>query len=348
MTIEKLVHGGSGMAAHEGRKVFVPFSAPGDVVEVEIVAEHPGYLEAELLAIVEPAPCRTAPRCPVFGVCGGCQWQHISYEAQLEWKGRILAETLARVGKIDDPPVLRALPSPMQWNYRDRMQLHVDSRGRVGYYRRGSKEVVEFEECAIAAEALNRELRERRGEISRRDRGIALRAHRGEGFSQINPGQNENLRALVCEWLGQVPHSSVLELHAGSGNFTFALARVAGSVIATEIDGRAVALAARAQERERACNVQFHRMDDARAVIRFGRFAEAVILDPPRKGCPEAIGAIAEALPRTVLYVSCDPATLSRDLRSLSVAGYRLIRAMPVDMFPQTFHIEALAMLSRS
>jgi len=345
--IEKLVHGGSGMGEIEGRKVFVPYSAPGDLIEAKEVAAHPGFIEACIVDVIEPAACRVKPRCPVFGVCGGCQWQHISYEEQLRWKRLIMIETLERIGKLEGPCVMDAMASPMQWNYRNRMMLHVDSKGRVGYYKPRSKDVVEFAECAIAAEELNRELNARREEISRRDRGIALRVGGGEGFSQINARQNENIKALLCAWLGEVSHENVLELHAGTGNFTFALAGVARSVIASDIDGRAIEAAQKAQLECGACNVEFRRMSAERAAARFAAGTDAVVLDPPRKGCPEAIAAIAKAAPANVLYISCDPATLARDIRTLCDAGYRLMRAQPVDMFPQTFHIEALALLAR-
>ncbi|MFA4974327.1 MAG: class I SAM-dependent RNA methyltransferase [bacterium] len=347
ISIEKMVHGGMGLGSADGLKVFVPFSAPGDLLEVEATAERHGFVEAKIISIEKPAPCRVEPRCPVFGRCGGCQWQHMEYAEQLKWKRLILVEQLERIGKVRDPNVLSPIPSPAQWHYRNRMQLHVDSKGRVGFYRPKSKEVVEFSECAIAAEDLNRELNLRREEFSRRDRGIALRLSPGGAFSQINSGQNENLKRLVCEWLMDVPHESVLELHAGSGNFSFALAGVAGEVVATEIDGRAVEAAEKAQAELGLCNLEFRRMSAERAVRRFAGGRDALLLDPPRKGCPEAIDAIVRAAPRTVLYISCDPATLSRDVHALVSSGYDLVRAAPVDMFPQTFHIEALAMLAR-
>jgi len=347
VTIDKLVHGGQGMADALGKKVFVPYSAPGDSLEVEVVAEHAGFLDARIVEILNPAPCRVAPRCPVFGECGGCQWQHLDYESQIVWKREIVREVLVRIGKLRDPEVLPTVPSPKRWNYRNRMQLHVDSRGRVGYYRPRSKEVVEFESCAIAADGINEELALRREEISGRDRGIALRAGGGEGFLQVNSEQNENLRGILAQWLGRVPHERVIELHAGSGNFTFAMAAVAGQIVATEIDGRAVEAAREAQGERGTTNVQFRRCDALRAVKRFGQGSDAIVLDPPRKGCPEAIEAIAEAAPASVIYVSCDPATLARDVRRLCQAGYGLELAQPVDMFPQTFHVETVCMLLR-
>lgn len=345
--IEKLVHGGAGMGHSGGKAVFVPFSAPGDALEIEIVADHAGFSEGKILRIVELAQCRTEPRCPVFGKCGGCQWQHIEYSEQLKWKREILAETLARMGRVECPNVLEALPSPRQWHYRNRMMLHVSSAGRVGYYRARSKEVVEFKTCFIAEEELNRELGERREELGRRDRGILLRTSGEESFSQVNTEQNEMLRSLLCEWLLEVPHSTVLELYAGSGNLTEGIAAIAERVIASEIDVRAIEAAADKFAHAGIHNVEFKRKAAEKVAKRHAGLCDAVVIDPPRKGCLEAIEAIAMGGTASILYISCDPATLARDARHLTESGYSLVKSKPVDMFPQTFHIESISLFAR-
>lgn len=348
LLIEKLINGGNGMGLCEGKRIFVPYSAPGDLLEVEIAADHASFAEAHIKKILKPASCRVKPPCPVFGKCGGCQWQHIDYKSQLHWKRAILEETLKRTGKVTEPVVLDALPSPKQWHYRNRMMLHVDSKGRVGYYRPSSKKVVEFETCLIAEESLNHELAERRDEIRKRNKGIALRTANDEAFSQVNEAQNANLKKLLCDWILDVPHSKVCELYAGSGNFTFAIAEVADHVLASEIDKRSVGMAREKIASEGISNVEFACMPAERAASRHAAFSDVVVIDPPRKGCGEAIDAIAEAGPETVLYISCDPATLSRDVKTLCEYGYRLVRTKPVDMFPQTFHIESLTLLEHS
>jgi len=347
ITVEKLVHGGHGIGQYDGRRVFVPYSAPGDVLAVEIAEERSGVLFCRVSQIITPAPCRVSPRCPVFGQCGGCQWQHIDYGEQLKWKRAILVEALERIGKISNSTVLDTIPSPSQWNYRNRIQLHVDSEGRIGYYRSRSKDVVEFESCLIAEEDINRELAARREELCRRNRGVAIRLSGEAGFSQINTAQNKRLAELLCAWLGELPHESVLELYAGAGNFTFALAGIAGHVTASDIDGRAVRAAQLRMETERATNIQFACMPADRAARRHGKGCDAVVVDPPRKGCAEAVDAIAEAGPASILYISCDPATLARDAHALGNRGYKLVRSQPIDMFPQTFHIESLSLFIR-
>ncbi len=347
ITIEKLIHGGNGLATHEGRKVFVPFAVPGDVLEVEVVADHGTFLDARIVRIVTPSQHRVTPRCPVFGQCGGCQWQHIAYEEQLRIKREILAETLTRIGGIVQPEVLPTLASPNAWHYRNRIQLHVDSQGRVGYYRPKSKEVVEFEECFIAEPSVNAQLREQRAEYAKRTKGIAIRADDNQGFAQVNTAQNTQLAELLCSWLCEVPHESVLELYAGSGNFTSSLARKVQRLVASEIDGRAVRAGQEMLTAQGIHNVMFVCMPAERAVKRHGSGIDCIVIDPPRKGCSEAVPAIIEAAPKTILHISCDPATLARDVKCLLGAGYALVRSQPVDMFPQTFHIESLTLLTR-
>lgn len=382
LQIEKLVYGGAGVGEIDGKIFFVPFSAPGDVLDVEIIDDHGSYAEARISKIIEPAPCRVDPLCSVFGKCGGCQWQHISYDAQIEWKRRILIETLKRIGKLImsqsdrvgatlrhrsghasvasvgriSPPlpvrdldelVLPTLASPKQWNYRNRIQLHVDSRGRAGFYRPKSKEVVEFDKCLIADEHLNERLNAMRESLKFRSKGIALRLQEGPAFFQINTEQNENLKKLVCEWLGEVPHDSILELYAGSGNFTFSIAKIAKRIVASDIDGKSIKFAKERQQKEGINNVELFCKPAEKAAAKFDSGCDAVLIDPPRKGCAEAIDAIVNLSPKIIIYISCDPATLSRDIKSFIEHGYALKKSQPVDMFPQTYHIESINLLTR-
>lgn len=344
--IDKLVQGGSGMGEIEGRKVFVPYSAPGDIVDIEITADHGDFAEAKIVSILEPAPCRVTPKCPVFGDCGGCQWQHIDYRSQLVFKREILQETLIRIGKISNPNVVETHPSPRQWNYRNRIQLHVDSKGRVGFYRARSKEVVEFARCEIADERLNCELASRRSEFSGRDRGIALRVEEGPSFSQINTGQNEEIKRLLVECLRKIPHESILELYAGAGNFSFSIAKVARHVVASDIDGRACNFAFKEQRKRGIKNIEFLCAPADLAAKKLNGQCDVVIVDPPRKGCAEAIDSMVALGPKSIIYISCNPATLARDALELNKKGYVLDHILPIDMFPQTSHIESMSLFS--
>lgn len=349
ISITKLTFGGSGLGEIEGKKVFVPFSAPGDVLEVAVTRDKGSFAEAEIIEVIEPAACRVEPQCPVFGECGGCQWQHLAYETQLEWKRIILAETLERIGGFGNPQVAPAIPSPKQWNYRNRIQLHVDKRGHVGFYRPGSHDVVAFERCFIADDDLNRQLGEHRQEFAKRDRGVALRTHDGPHFSQINAEQNENVKSMLLNWLEAVPHETIVELYAGSGNFTFPISTIASTLVALEIDGRAVSFARRRAASEGIEHIAFHCLPSEQlGKVNCEGSCDALFLNPPRKGASEALGAIMERKPATIIYMSCSPPTLARDLKVLAQNGWKLVKCQPIDMFPQTFHIEALAMLKRS
>lgn len=348
--IEKLVAGGGGLGFLEGKPIFVPFSAPGDVLDVEITADHGNYAEAKIVSIIEGASCRVTPRCKVFGECGGCQWQHISYEAQLEWKCEIVKEALRRIAKIAEPQVEETIASPKEWNWRNRIQLHVNSKGRVGFYKPKSKNVVEFDECPIADERINRQLNEQRKEISKRDRGIAIRVEDSDAsFMQVNTEQNKNLRRKIAEWLSATEHENVLELFCGSGNFTFDIAKTAKHVVASDIDHRAIDEAKQKQFKAGAGNIEFICADAAKTAKKYSKGFDAIVLDPPRKGCAEAIAPIVKIAPKNIFYISCDPATLSRDILELKKHGYEFLKAVPLDMFPQTFHVETLVhLLSRN
>ncbi len=348
IAVDKLAYGGAGLGQLDGKKIFVPFAAPGDVLEVETVKDKGSFAEARIIKILEPAACRVTPPCPVFGQCGGCQWQHLSYETQLAWKQLILAETLEHLGAIERPEVFPALPSPQQWNYRNRIQLHVDSKGRIGFYKPRSKEVVEFERCYIADERLNRMLAEHRDEYAKRDRGTALRLAGGPHFSQVNAAQNENVRNLLVQWLRDIAHETVIELYAGSGNFTFPLAGIASKVVALEVDGRAVKFARHYAEDEGIGNVTFHRLPAERVRQAHHKGScDVIFLDPPRKGASEALDAVIDIEPAHIIYMSCDPATMARDAKVLIQHGWRHVKSLPIDMFPQTYHIESLTMLTR-
>lgn len=346
--IEKLIHGGFGVGECDGKKVFVSYAAPGDELEIEITNRQRNYDEGRIIKIIKPSPCRVQPKCPVFGRCGGCQWQHISYEAQIEWKKKILIETLERIGKISSPPVADVIPSPKQWNYRGRIQLHVRD-GKVGFYSQGTNDVVEFEECLIADEQINERFALIKDELRKRDRGISIDSSEREGsFVQINSLQNENLKKILCNWLNNLPHDDVVELFAGSGNFTFEIAKIAKKVLASDVDKMAIAFAKKKAEEGNVLNVKFLPASAEKTLKIVNDSPDCLIIDPPRKGAFDILERILEIRPKSIIYVSCEPSTLARDLKALLEGGYKLELIQPIDMFPQTFHIESMSMLKAS
>jgi 23S rRNA (uracil1939-C5)-methyltransferase len=152
--IESLAFGGAGVGRHDGKAIFVPLAAPGDLARVEIVRDRPRYAEAEMSALLRPSPLRRPPPCPVFGTCGGCQWQQLPYPEQCRWKERIVGDLLRRQAKVAEPPVLPVVPSPTEWHNRSRVQIKCRQT-----HRRGSHFVVDVEECPITAAPLNDVLR---------------------------------------------------------------------------------------------------------------------------------------------------------------------------------------------
>ncbi len=344
ITIETLIHGGQGAGQVDGKWIFVPFSVPGDELTITIVQDKGSYAIGQIETIVMPSPNRISPKCSVFGTCGGCQWQHIDYDTQLLWKKRILKDSLTRIAKLSSPTVHDTIASPNVWNYRNRVQLHIRDK-KIGFYRPKSYEIVEFDSCDIAADEINQQLQAGRNEFRKRDRGIALKLSDGPSFAQINTEQNENLRELIVATAKKYAHDHIVELYAGGGNFTFALSKIASTIIACDVDAKGIDIANQVKQSTKVSNVNFIQSDAKRVASMIHTSCDMVILDPPRKGCADAIDAIASLDPQTIIYVSCNPATLARDIIDFTKHGYEFQYSQPLDMFPQTFHVESVNVL---
>jgi len=367
ITIDRLAFGGEGIGRIDGKVVFVPLTAQGDRVRVRITEDQNRYGRGESLEIVEPSPHRVTPRCSVFGNCGGCQWQHLDYSAQLSAKGSILQETLERIGKFRAPPLLPMIPAENPWNYRQRIQLHRNREGQIGYFAQGSRQIVEFENCEIADAGLNAAVRKIREDRPPLPESFEILLEKGEAlvrdlenpdrvFSQVNPVMNGKLIEVVLQMVfgREEPVFSrkrvVAELYAGSGNLTFPMAVRAGRIIAVEEVKGSLGRAEETARRSSVSNVEFI-LGSAewglKKVHRSGVVVDTVVLDPPRRGAREILDLICVMKPRQVVYVSCDPPTLSRDLQFLAMRHYQLEVVQPLDMFPQTYHIESVAKLVR-
>lgn len=375
LRIDALAGSGDGVGrSAEGRVVFVPLTAPGDLVRARITELHPRYARAEIEAIVAASPSRVAPPCEVFGTCGGCSWQHVDYAEQCEAKRRIAEDALVRVGKLALPGKVSLRASPAPYGYRARARVAVEA-GRVGYRRAASRELCAVRSCPILCDPAQAQLRALAGAPPERDgeweiaagadgsrahavgeparalelevAGERLRVSAG-GFFQANPGLHEALVDAVTRAAGR--GGLALELHAGCGFFTLPLARAFERVVAVEADPVAAADLRHNLARAGIANVEVvtERVETALA----GKLAEvrpdALVLDPPRTGLPRgAADRLAALAPRRIAYLSCDPATLARDLAALTARGYALEHAEAFDLFPQTPHVEVLAQLAR-
>jgi 23S rRNA (uracil1939-C5)-methyltransferase len=344
LTIEDIAFGGKGVGRAEGKAIFIPFTIEGERVTARIVREKKSFAEAELVRLEESSPARVEPPCPYFGRCGGCVYQHMRYEHQLHWKEQQVAQALRRIGKFAEPPLQPIVASPLDYGYRNRITVHVED-GVVGFFRRDVHRLIDVEHCPIAAPEVNAELAALRTRRPR-DGHYTLRAAAGPRvFSQINDAIAEKLADTLSELIA--PNQSLLiDAYCGAGFFAKRLSGKFARVVGLDWDIHAVAAAAaNAGETE-----SYFGGDLAAQLEQQLRGADpgltTVVVDPPATGLSAEVREILRARPvATLLYVSCNPPTLARDLAELSDA-FTLRRVTPFDMFPQTAEIEALAHLS--
>ncbi len=352
--INEVAFGGRGVGRLEdGRVVFVPFVAAGETVQVEIVREHKSYLEARLLAVEEPSPRRVTPPCPYFGRCGGCSYQHLDADEQRDTKRQQVESVLRRIGKLREITVDPTVPSPHDYGYRNRLTVHAHD-GVVGFFGRdaqGGRTLIDVARCPIAEEAVNEALTRFRSNPRRREGHCTLRAdhEHGGGFEQTNDGAAAELLALVARLLpAEGGPATLIDAYCGVGFFARHLSGRFAQVVGLEWDRRAVAQARRgAAPHERYLDGDVGELlPDALAAAPLD--ATLLIVDPPSEGLSDPVRrAVLATPPAGLVYVSCNPATLARDLAALG-AAYEVRSVTPLDMFPQTAEIEVVAHLRRS
>jgi len=442
LTIEKLIYGGDGLARlpadeyGKGKAVFVPFVLPGETIEASVTGQKAGFVRATAETVLEPSSHRIRAGCPYFGSCGGCQYQHTSYEQQLEIKKGILRETLLRTAKLELSSDIHVHPSP-PWNYRNRSRLQVQSSPTfaVGYFQSGSHQVVPVEECPISSPLINRGIAAllqngRAGKVPQGVREVEffanaddtlllaevlchdsarrsvvrmwaeeLRAslpaitgivafrepnsrerHKAKPELLVTTGNSfllyqtrlsafrvsagsffQTNRHLIDELvdlvIARASGNQALDLYAGVGLFSTALAGDMRHVVSVE------------SSQTSSDDLAYNRSSNGKTVLgtteqylarvvdqgRVGKGAllphthkkpDLAVVDPPRSGLGERVARLLATLgaPR-VVYVSCDPATLARDLVILIAAGYRIEQVHLVDLFPQTYHVESVVHL---
>jgi 23S rRNA (uracil1939-C5)-methyltransferase len=359
LKIEDVAFGGKGVARDEGKAVFIPFTIEGERVTAEIVREKKQFAEGELVDLLEASPERVVPGCPYFGRCGGCSYQHISYAHQLELKARQVEQATRRIGRLEEPSMRLMVPSPLPYGYRNRITVHAQE-GVVGFYRRDVHQLMDIERCPIAAPEVNDALAQlRAGRV--RDGHYTLRAHSGPRvFAQTNDAVAEALAALLAEILSG-EGKLLIDAFCGAGFFTKRLAPQFERVVGIDWDRFAIDAArkdARPNEIYIAGDVTMELAkasrsgdfpvadpDQRRSGDRRSLDSWALIVDPPATGLSsEMRRAILESPPRTMIYVSCNPPTLARDIAELR-QRFEVISITPFDMFPQTAEIEVVAHL---
>lgn len=375
--VRKIVYGGLGLAFHGDDTVFLPYAAPGDVVEFSVAKRKKNVLFGRIERIVEPSPSRREPACPVFGDCGGCHLLHLADEAELPVKTATVLENLSRIARIrTEAASVTACPS--RGGYRNHCVVHVDADGRPGFLRRESSEVVPFPEegCLLLPQEMRdaiaalppgalppggsvRVRMDRFGAINfwglgdRVDPPDVLMEADGmlfpvaaDAFFQVNRFLNDELIRLV---LAQrlAGRRRLLDLYCGVGIFTLPAGRIVGEALGIERSAAAVKGAAAAAKLNKVGNVRFQagRVEDHAGRL---RDFDAVIADPPRSGIPKrALASILRLRPAVFVLVSCDPPTLARDAARLVEAGYVPGGFHVVDLFPGTYHVETVALFTR-
>lgn len=373
---------GASIGRHDGQVVFADYGIPGETSAVLIEKVKRSMLLARVVEPVEPSADRVEPPCPYFGVCGGCQWQHIAYERQLELKTHVVAEQLRRIGKFDDAPMSPMIGCPNPYGYRNNARFTTSPDGELGYISRpgSGRRFMRIDRCLIMDDAINDALAQMQGRAQVKHQVVVRHGeHTGDlliqqdlselvpelpsggdyyeevllgtrfrvsasSFFQTNTIQAETLARLAIERMALAGGETVVDAYAGVGTFAALVAPLAQRVIAIEespsaLEDARVNLAP-------FPNVEYHSGKVEKILPELEVEPDVILLDPSRTGMAQrAIDGVLKHRARRVVYVSCDPATLARDLRILVDGGYRLLDVTPVDMFPQTYHIEAVATL---
>lgn len=378
ITIERMAHGGDGVGYIDGKICFVPYGLPEDRLEVVITDDAKRYSRARIRTILEPSPHRTEPACPHFETCGGCNWLHFAYPAQMEWKQRIVQELFRRVAKIDVS--VEGLGDPdLVLGYRTRATFRGEN-GKRGFYAPQSHEIVDLDECPLCDPKVNTALSTLRATGVEGDVEIVVNPDGDDVFVWTDVPNDDLQKAFpIAESLNMdeqrshffyddtpvvngtfnqsslklnrilVDHvheqlegaESVLDLYCGSGNLTMALSDRA-QVIGLDRDGPSIKAADMAGRGEFYIGKQrdFHDFIHRQPW-------DAIVLDPPRIGAKSIMKSLADSTAAKIVYVSCDPATLARDIIPLLNKKWTIQNVTAIDLFPNTAHVETVCVLSR-
>ena len=381
LEIQTLTNEGRGIGRHNNWTIMVPFVIPGEKVRVRIYRNHKNYSEADLVKVLKPSPQRIEARCPLFGQCGGCQYQHMSYEEQLRWKQQQVRDCMERIGKVQTT-VNPVVPSEKTYAYRTKLTPHFERRGPhcpIGFLENGSRKIVDVPQCPIASEAINAHLPEIRQEIQQSDarNGTLLLREDINGvqtnfkatcettvqdlrfqfvagsFFQNNPYILDAILNFLKNYLQEKANIKYLvDTYCGVGVFGICLAQQVERFLGIEIDEKAIALAKKNMSENHLINGAFV-SGDATTIFKdvyFPADQSLVIMDPPRKGTSEDfLKQLLAYNPKVIAYISCAPDTQARDLnRLLTLAPHYTCKCIqPFDMFPQTKHMECVAILER-
>src|SRR5436190_12717217 len=361
LKIDDIAFGGEGVGRVEDFVVFVPFVIVGEEVEAEIIELKKNFARAKLLRVLQPSPERVEPPCPYFGRCGGCQYQHIGYAEQLRIKHKQVADLFERVGKIPRAAIAPVVPCPQPYGYRNRIMIRSqwnkpEQKLNIGFIRGDCGLVEDIEECKIAEPALSEQIKHVRAHPPPKGGiKVVLRIPPEnwevppDSFFQNNFFLLPTMVQTVREMIRRGGAKHLVDLYCGVGFFGIELADAVESFVGVEYDQQAIKSARRNAVLHNRSNGTFisAKVEDALPELlkEFSPEATSVVLDPPRKGCQkEILDLLRHERPSQVIYVSCHPATMARDLNVLCGDGvFNLVQVVPLDMFPQTQHVECVA-----
>ncbi len=383
LQLDHMAYGGDAIGRYAGQAIFVLGGIAGETVRVEIVEQHDRFSRARLIEVLEPSAQRVEPRCPHFGFdpnsCGGCQGQHIAYAAQLQFKTQIVREQFQRIGRLADANVRDTIPSPNAWAYRNHVRFTKSAEGPLGFQAARSNRVVPIEACYIVEPPIldwlqaNESAKQRVSEsanlqINSVDDQVDVRLSypqlpssnpstslrtgfqfqvSPDSFFQVNSSLISTLVEQVLNKLDPKSSEVILDAYCGVGLFTRFIAPKAARVIGIESSRSAIDDAR--QNLSEFKNVKLLRGLVERILPTINNSIDAAVVDPPRAGCGrQVVQALIDHRVKHLVYVSCDPSTLARDARQLINSGYQLIEAQPIDLFPQTYHIETVALFVRT
>jgi len=385
ITIHALTNLGSGVGRIDNWVVFVPFALPGETVKARVFRNDKNCSHADLVEVLVPSADRVEAKCPLFGTCGGCQYQHLEYDKQLAWKTRQVGELMQHMAAITYP-VNDCLSSDQIWNYRSKITPHFEkdregNLGPIGFLAFGRRsQLIDVPQCPIAMDAINealpaiREDHRKRASSFKRGATILIRATADKietnpkatavervgdlkfqflagDFFQNNPFILPAFTGYVAKQAAVGDVKYLVDAYCGSGLFALTLAKHFQEVAGVEVSETSCEWARRNAASNGIENAKFltASAEAIFAQIDFPAAESAVVIDPPRKGCtPEFLEQLIGFGPARVVYVSCDPATQVRDLKQLTEGGYRLEDVQPFDLFPHTRHLECVMTLVKN
>jgi len=379
--IESIAFGGDGVGRIDNFVAFVPFAVPGDELEIEITQLKKKFLRGRVLKIIKPSPFRVKPLCRYYEKCGGCCYQCLNYEHQLKIKKNQVEEAFWKIGKNPSPPVLEPIAASKIYHYRGKAQYHAKNTAngwKIGFLDVSGGRLVNIEHCEIMEETINEKINVLRENKHLRDiqndqltiwsdfftaqenkKESIVRVVKGkyflvprDGFFQANLYLTDQLVDEVCRLAAIGEVDTVVDAYSGSGLFSVFLSPFAKNIVGIEVNEKSVKCALINARNADLQNVKFICGDVGdvlqKKIITSDEKISLIILDPPRSGCEEKVlKAIVDMQPLKIIYVSCNPATQARDFKYLNGYGYNLLSLLPIDMFPQTEHIEIIGLMER-